>query len=1098
MRKYFIIVLLSIVGWVRPFDIDNARDTLVVFEPDSIYDLSNKAIITSQFQLFHNGQLVTDYQLDPVNGRLGFTAIPVDTMIAVASYQYLSGGLPPSVGPGYLQLPLVEEIVDSNRAVQASIVEPDDPIQAGNDDLQAAGTIYRNIELSPLSGTDFSGGLRLQLQGNLGPDIQVNGILTDESLPIQPEGNTQSIDELDQVYLSVTHPYGNVTAGDVEINLQQGRFVSLNRRLTGLTGKYEQGNYSGTAVFAGSKGNYHEMSFKGTDGNQGPYSLTSGSGSRDIIVIAGSERVYLDGQRLMRGENHDYIIDYSAGEIHFTARRLIHSDSDILVEYQYTDLKYPRSISGGELIRHWNETGKIAVSYIREADNINRSQTDLSDVEIDLLEQAGDRPAGISGASSDSTGDYLFIDGIYIYYDLMPIGTEGDRFAVTFQNDVTKGEYIRQITGDGRLYYEYIPVNERNSYQDLYSPVRQLTAPQDHQLLQISAVRSLGRSNSLAVDFAFSDLDDNSFSSRDDSDNLGWGYNLALSGTKDHLPGEFKLGYQLKNWGQSDQFAALQRDRTARFNRDWNLAEELDAGENMLEAGLSLKRRDQLVTNWDLARYQLGTQVRSRNRLGVLGKLDWMPEYLLQVSQVDASDEHLRQINARLVGLPGRFHPYFEYKGEINRNMSQFDEQKGGLIFSGQSNSMELGVGQRRDQMDLDTTLAGLETASTAYFGSLNYKLKRTDGLVADVVIQKHLKESKTDGQTVDFELISAHFTYFNRKSPWRIDSKTRLEETYTESRAIVYDSVGVGLGQYRYDPEFNEYISDINGAYIAYTVLTGERNPTTRFEGIERIEFDFNKSGIDFLQGLAASIELNTEYRGLDFNLNRLTAGNLNDEDIIRARLNRRTEVVYRPAKRKYQFRIWDRNQRDLNGLDPRGMDLKLEFETGGDLAYVLNRELQISGSGYLHTSEINSTVSDLRDRNVDGYWISTGGKLKVERTWQLETLFNFGNDAGEHVAEEFDAQAFGVEINVLRFLGRKGRLRSQINWYNVEAGTAISSLPPEALQGLAIGQSFRASLSGQIMLGPNLNLNINGSYLNDSRYDNFITVNGEIRAFF
>ena len=70
-----------------------------------------------------------------------------------------------------------------------------------------------------------------------------------------------------------------------------------------------------------------------------------------------------------------------------------------------------------------------------------------------------------------------------------------------------------------------------------------------------------------------------------------------------------------------------------------------------------------------------------------------------------------------------------------------------------------------------------------------------------------------------------------------RLDGKVKLEATFTENRATVYDSVGVGLGTYRYDPQFEEYVSDPNGAYISYTILTGSREPTTQFEGIQSLE---------------------------------------------------------------------------------------------------------------------------------------------------------------------------------------------------------------------------------------------------------------------
>ena len=46
---------------------------------------------------------------------------------------------------------------------------------------------------------------------------------------------------------------------------------------------------------------------------QGPYQLTGLNGERDIIVLAGTEKVFLDGIEMIRGENNDYNTSYRDG-----------------------------------------------------------------------------------------------------------------------------------------------------------------------------------------------------------------------------------------------------------------------------------------------------------------------------------------------------------------------------------------------------------------------------------------------------------------------------------------------------------------------------------------------------------------------------------------------------------------------------------------------------------------------------------------------------------------------------------------------------------------------------------------------------------------
>ena len=280
-------------------------------------------------------------------------------------------------------------------------------------------------------------------------DIEIVAALTDENTPIQPEGNTQTIQELDNVFVQIKSTNYEATLGDFYLDMSEGEFGKLSRKLEGATGtaNYSTNWFSGSATVtaATSRGKFNTNQFPGIEAVQGPYQLYGKNNENNIVVIAGTEKVYIDGVLMVRGENNDYSIDYTNSQITFSPKRLITINSRIVVDFQYTDQSYTRNFFSVQAdAKTFSDAVKLSVMYAQEGDDPNAPiDISLSDSDKTLLAQSGSKLATRSGVDSvgvDSLnigkGQYEAIDSVIQgatirFYRFAP-GTYQAQFNVTF------------------------------------------------------------------------------------------------------------------------------------------------------------------------------------------------------------------------------------------------------------------------------------------------------------------------------------------------------------------------------------------------------------------------------------------------------------------------------------------------------------------------------------------------------------------------------------------------------------------------------------------------------------------------------------------
>lgn len=476
-------------------------------------------------------------------------------------------------------------------------------------ELDYRGSFTRGISMGNSQDLVLNSSLNLQLNGDLGDGLYITAAISDENIPIQPEGNTQILQEFNKVFIEIKKHRTSIIAGDYELQGSNSYFMRYFKKLKGFsfnTSKNLNENITleNKASFAISRGKFQRVQLQTMEGNQGPYKLEGANRELFIQVLSGTEKIYADGRLLTRGENNDYIIDYNRAEIVFTPRLIITANLRIIAEYEYTVQTYIRSLFATETKvqgKNWN----VSLNSYSEQDSKSlNGNNSLDTSELRILREGGDSQVFRSGIFSldslslSSTVPYRLNKGVLEYAPMDSMNIFGARFSDLGRSS---GDYIidQQIGANGRV-YKYVGAGLGN-----FSPLVQLIAPEQKQLFSTSAEFSFRDSSYIYAEAALSHTDINRVSELDDMDNIGTAFK---TGVKDSRSIAGLTRFELESYADYEfthqNFRALNPFREAEFNRDWNLSRNFNAGEqHILSSGFKLQS-SALTLNYDIQNFR--------------------------------------------------------------------------------------------------------------------------------------------------------------------------------------------------------------------------------------------------------------------------------------------------------------------------------------------------------------------------------------------------------------------------------------------------------------------------------------------------------------
>jgi hypothetical protein len=460
-----------------------------------------------------------------------------------------------------------------------------------SDGLTKNGSISRGISFGNSQDVVVNSNLNLQISGKLTKDIEITLAATDNNIPIQADGNSQQLQEFDKVFVQLNDKTSKLIVGDYQMQRPNSYFMNFYKRAQGLyfnnNSEIEKGGILKT-TFSGalSRGRFSRMIIKGSENNQGPYKLTGADNELFIIVLSGTERVYIDGRLLTRGQENDYVIDYNNAQITFTAKQIITKDKRITVEFQYSEKNYNRSIY---FINEEYQTKKlrVAFSYYDEQDNKNKPlQQTLSDTNKILMFNIGDTLSkafthGWTRAVFNTT-EVFYKDTSYVistltYKNVFKYTTNSSdtvykvRFSFVGANS---GNYVQiQSAANGKVYQWVAPVG--GVPQGSYEPVIPLVTPKKRQMATGLVEYKTSSDGLFGTELVYSNNNINTFSPYDKQNDDGQGAKVYFNEkSKISAPDSNGNAWALNYGGTYEylqkNFTQIERFRSVEFFRDWN------------------------------------------------------------------------------------------------------------------------------------------------------------------------------------------------------------------------------------------------------------------------------------------------------------------------------------------------------------------------------------------------------------------------------------------------------------------------------------------------------------------------------------------------
>ena len=1001
------------------------------------------------------------------------------------------------------------------------------------DGLNTSGSISRGITIGNNQNTVVNSNLDLQITGKISDKVSLRASIQDSNIPLQEGGYSQKLDEFDQIFIELFSDNWNIRAGDLFLENRTSQFLNFNKKVQGLSAQFTLGTpEKKTSIFGSAalvRGQYARSTFTGQEGNQGPYKLKGNNGELFVLVISGSESVYVNGILLERGENKDYVIDYNAGEIIFTSLFPITSEMRINIEYQFTDRNFTRFLAYSGVM-HEQEKFKIGGYIYSENDVKNQPlQQNLSEDQIAILKEAGDNQnlmtAPSAYADSFSENKILYKKILFGTTEIFEYSNNPEdelynvRFSFVGQNS---GNYILINNNAIGKIYEYVaPIS--GIPQGSFEPIITLVAPTKIQIATVLGAYNPSEKTNIDFEIAVSNNDKNLYSSIDDNNNQGVAGKINTA--QRIFTGKYNLNafanFQLVN----KDFKTIERLYNIEFNRDWNLTTPL-GNQTLLISGLNLD----LKKNGS-AKYQLEKLDFSDNFSGTRHIIQSNLKFNKTRVNTDFSalNSSSKLSNSNFIRnqslIKHHFHKNWiggSFRYESNKektiltnelsNLSQQFTEYGTFIGRGDSTKVyiELGYLNRTNDSIQNRILKRVNQSDSYYLKSQLIKTDKSNlSLFLNYRNLKYDDQSRKNEPSLNSRILY-NDSFFNNllqsSSSYETTSGTIAQQEFT------YLEVEPGQGVYTWNDYNNNNIQELQEFEIApfpdqakyvrvflpnqIFVRTHQNkfSQSLNFNGsVWQNESGYKKMLSHFYNQTSFLVERKITRNESSFDLNPFSK----NENIVGLNNNFRNSLFYNRGKQKHSITYTYLNNQIKTLLNIGSQENKI-YSHQIQYAHLVNKSWLIQCNSNTGNSKSKSENYNSRNFNINSLSLNPKLSYLFSKNASLDLFFEYKNQENTiNALEILNQKQMGTSFS---FNSEKGfTMTGEFSLYNNNfSGNPLSPVAFQMLQGLQAGKNSVWRLFLQKNITQYLDININYQGRKSEKSNTIHNGNIQLRAYF